>query len=287
MTLSIIDTFGFLFSNYYALPHLRTSKGTPTGMITGFMNFISNLGRDYKTDYILFSLDSKGKSFRNEIYSEYKANRSEPPEELLAQLPIALNLIKEMGFHSIEKELGVKIYITGKNVLLNRAADTISVGQTFSIGTTLLLVFLLISAVFKTFRAGVLIILGNAVPIITLFGLMGLLNIPLNVVTAIIATITFGIVVDDTIHLMMRYRYEHNNLFSKKRAILNSIEGEGRAVLLTTISLMIGYLTLATSQFIPVIEFALLSIFTIFIAVLSDLFVVPALLRRIEIVDKN
>ena len=104
MTLTIIDTFGFLFSNYYALPHLRTSKGTPTGMITGFMNFISNLGRDYKTDYILFSLDSKGKSFRNEIYSEYKANRSEPPEELLAQLPIALNLIKEMGFHSIEKE---------------------------------------------------------------------------------------------------------------------------------------------------------------------------------------
>ena len=193
----------------------------------------------------------------------------------------------ENYFHSIEKELGVKIYITGKNVLLNKAADTISVGQTFSIGTTLLLVFLLISAVFKTFRAGVLIILGNAVPIITLFGLMGLLNIPLNVVTAIIATITFGIVVDDTIHLMMRYRYEHNNLFSKKRAILNSIEGEGRAVLLTTISLMIGYLTLATSQFIPVIEFALLSIFTIFIAVLSDLFVVPALLRRIDIIDKN
>ena len=104
MTLTIIDTFGFLFSNYYALPYLKTSNGTPTGMITGFMNFISNLGRDYKTDYILFSLDSKGKSFRNEIYSEYKANRSEPPEELLTQLPIALNLIKEMGFHSIEKE---------------------------------------------------------------------------------------------------------------------------------------------------------------------------------------
>ena len=104
MTLTIIDTFGFLFSNYYALPYLKAKNGTPTGMITGFMNFISNLGRDYKTDYILFSVDSKAKSFRNEIYPEYKANRSEAPEDLKTQLPIALELIKEMGFKSIEKE---------------------------------------------------------------------------------------------------------------------------------------------------------------------------------------
>jgi DNA polymerase-1 len=104
MTLTIIDTFGFLFSNYYALPYLKAKNGTPTGMITGFMNFISNLGRDYKTDYILFSVDSKGKSFRNELYPEYKANRSEAPEELKEQLPIALELIKDMGFKSIEKE---------------------------------------------------------------------------------------------------------------------------------------------------------------------------------------
>ncbi len=100
--LTIIDTFGFLFSNYYALPYLKAKNGTPTGMITGFMNFISNLGRDYKTNYILFSVDSKGKSFRNNIYPEYKANRPEAPQDLKTQLPIALELIKEMGFKSIE-----------------------------------------------------------------------------------------------------------------------------------------------------------------------------------------
>jgi DNA polymerase-1 len=100
--LTIIDTFGFLFSNYYALPYLKAKNGIPTGMITGFMNFISNLGRDYRTDYILFSVDSKGKSFRNTIYPEYKANRPEAPEDLKTQLPIALELIKEMGFKSIE-----------------------------------------------------------------------------------------------------------------------------------------------------------------------------------------
>jgi len=102
MTLTIIDTFGFLFSNYYALPYLKAKNGTPTGMITGFMNFISNLGRDYKTDYILFSVDSKGDTFRKEIYSEYKANRPDAPEDLKTQLPIAIDLIKKMGFKTIE-----------------------------------------------------------------------------------------------------------------------------------------------------------------------------------------
>jgi len=102
MTLTIIDTFGFLFSNYYALPYLKAKNGTPTGMITGFMNFISNLGKDYNTDYILFSIDSKGDNFRNKIFNDYKANRDEAPEDLKTQLPIAIELIKEMGFKSIE-----------------------------------------------------------------------------------------------------------------------------------------------------------------------------------------
>jgi len=100
--LTIIDTFGFLFSNYYALPHLKSKDGTPTGMITGFMNFIANLGKEYQTDYILFSLDSTKKSFRNEIFSNYKANRKEAPDELKEQLSIALDLIKQMGFKSIQ-----------------------------------------------------------------------------------------------------------------------------------------------------------------------------------------
>jgi len=182
----------------------------------------------------------------------------------------------------------LKITITGKNVLLNKAADTISVGQTKSVVTTFVVVFLVISLVFRTFKAGFVILAGNIVPIVVLFGVMGLFDIPLNVVTAIIATITFGIVVDDTIHLMMRYRYEHHKEDDKIPAVLNSIVGEGRAVLMTTISLIIGYFTLTTSDFVPVIQFAILSIVVIFVAVLSDLFFVPSLIKNVDIVkDKK
>ena len=96
--ITVIDTFGFLFRSYYALPPLKSSTGFPTGMLTGFMNFVLNLGKDFQTDYIVFALDSKGPTFRNDIYDLYKANRSEVPEDLLVQLPVVIEWIEKMGF---------------------------------------------------------------------------------------------------------------------------------------------------------------------------------------------
>ena len=70
-TLTIIDTFGFFFRSYFALPPLRNSEGFPTGLLTGFINLIDSLHRDHATDYLVFALDSKGKTFRSDIYPEY------------------------------------------------------------------------------------------------------------------------------------------------------------------------------------------------------------------------
>ncbi len=102
-TITIIDTFGFLFRSYFALPPLKSRTGFPTGMLTGFMNFVSSIGRDFQTDYLVFALDAKGDTFRNEIYPEYKAHRPEAPEDLKAQLPVAINLIEKMGFKTASK----------------------------------------------------------------------------------------------------------------------------------------------------------------------------------------
>ena len=99
-TLTVIDTFGFFFRNYYALPPLKSTKGFPTGLLTGFINFIFNLTKD-NNGYLVFALDSEGPSFRQEIDKNYKAHRPTPPEELLAQLPIAIEWIKKMGFKQL------------------------------------------------------------------------------------------------------------------------------------------------------------------------------------------
>ena len=97
-TITVIDTFGFFFRNYYALPYLKNNSGFPTGLLTGFMNFISTLNKDHNTDYILFALDSKEKTLRKELDPNYKANRPKPPEDLVKQLPIAIKWIEQMGF---------------------------------------------------------------------------------------------------------------------------------------------------------------------------------------------
>ncbi len=101
---TVIDTFGFFFRNFYALPNLRNKDGFPTGLITGFANFIYTLREDFPTDYILFALDAKGKNFRHKIDPNYKANRSPAPEDLLTQLPVAIKWIEKMGFNSFLKE---------------------------------------------------------------------------------------------------------------------------------------------------------------------------------------
>jgi len=97
-TITVIDTFGFLFRSYFALPPLRSREGFPTGLLTGFINFISNIGKDFQTDYIVFALDAKGNTFRNDLFENYKAHRPDVPEDLLKQLPIAISWIEQMGF---------------------------------------------------------------------------------------------------------------------------------------------------------------------------------------------
>ena len=101
-TVTIIDTFGFFFRSFYALPqHLKNRDGFPTGLLTGFINFITTLQKDHGSDYIIFAIDSKGDTFRNEIDPNYKANRSTPPPELSMQLPIAIEWIDKMGYKTL------------------------------------------------------------------------------------------------------------------------------------------------------------------------------------------
>jgi DNA polymerase-1 len=103
-TVTVIDTFGFFFRSFYALPPLSNKEGFPTGLLTGFTNFIATLQKEHRSDYIIFALDTKGPTFRNEIDPNYKANRTPPPEELSKQLPIAIEWIEKMGFETLSQE---------------------------------------------------------------------------------------------------------------------------------------------------------------------------------------
>ena len=93
-TITIIDTFGFFFRSYFALPPLRNSEGFPTGLLTGFANLVDSLHREHNTDYLVFALDAKGRTFRNDLYPEYKGTRPPMPEDLRSQIDPLLEIIK-------------------------------------------------------------------------------------------------------------------------------------------------------------------------------------------------
>ena len=97
--LLIIDGSSYLYRAFYALPDLSTSKGHPTGAIHGVINMLLNLVREQHPKYIVVVFDAKGKTFRNKIFPEYKANRPKMPEELAAQVQPLFRLIRAMGFY--------------------------------------------------------------------------------------------------------------------------------------------------------------------------------------------
>jgi len=223
------------------------------------------------------------KDMKNYIDTKYRIAKIDVYHNIFSsnEFNKQLLILKKFIHKNISKDL--KIYITGHNVLINKAADTISVGQIKSLGVTFLMIFIIIYLAFKRIRAGVVVLISNIIPLLVLFSIMGAFKIPLNVVTAVIATITYGIIVDDTIHTMMRYRYEHSHGVEKEKALIDTIYGEGKAIIITSISLMIGFLTLLFSEFVPVIQFAILSIIVILVALFSDLFLTPALIKNISI----
>lgn len=95
-TLSIIDTFGYFFRNFYALPKLVSKSGFPTGVLLGFVNLINQLYND-ESSHLIFALEGKGEKWRKHIYPPYKANRKDTPNDLLSQIQVALDWIKMMN----------------------------------------------------------------------------------------------------------------------------------------------------------------------------------------------
>jgi DNA polymerase-1 len=95
--LILIDGSGWLFRAFHALPRLTNSRGEPTGAVLGMGNMLRKLLKEYQPARIAVVFDPPGKTFRDEIYKDYKATRQATPEDLSAQFPRVLELIKALG----------------------------------------------------------------------------------------------------------------------------------------------------------------------------------------------
>lgn len=97
-TLLLVDGSSYLYRAFHAMPDLRNSKNEPVGAIQGVLNMLRRLHKDYPAEYSACVFDAKGKTFRDDIYPEYKANRASMPDDLRAQIEPLFETIRAMGW---------------------------------------------------------------------------------------------------------------------------------------------------------------------------------------------
>jgi DNA polymerase-1 len=99
--LVLVDGSSYLFRAFHGLPPLTNSKGMDTGAIYGVVNMLRSLVKDYEPSHMVVIFDAKGKTFRDEIYDQYKANRPPMPDELRSQIAPLHKIVEAMGFPMI------------------------------------------------------------------------------------------------------------------------------------------------------------------------------------------
>ncbi len=97
-TYVLVDGSSYLFRAYYALPDLRNSKGEATGAIRGVISMIKKLEKDFPESLVVVVFDAPGRTFRDELFEDYKANRSSTPDDLKEQIQPIKDLVVAMGF---------------------------------------------------------------------------------------------------------------------------------------------------------------------------------------------
>ena len=97
-TLLLVDGSSYLYRAFHAMPDLRNAEGAPTGAIYGMINMLRRLRQDYSAAYIACVFDAKGKTFRDDLYPEYKANRASMPEDLVLQIEPIHEVVRALGW---------------------------------------------------------------------------------------------------------------------------------------------------------------------------------------------
>jgi len=131
----LVDGSSYLYRAFHALPELRSPQGEPTGAIYGVLNMLRRLGADYKAQARACVFDAKGKTFREEAYPEYKANRPPMPDDLSAQIEPLVEAVGALGWPVLSVDLAqlVDASVTLVNTMTNETLDVEGVKQKFGV----------------------------------------------------------------------------------------------------------------------------------------------------------
>ncbi len=182
--------------------------------------------------------------------------------------------------HELHEKLDIKkehIHLSGLMVLYNNMLQSLFDSQILTLSIMVLLLFGMFWTLFRSFRIAVVAIIANMIPVGIVFGFMGWLNIPLDMMTITIASISIGIAVDDTIHYLFRYKNEYKKSGNYIESMQRSHSSIGHAMTYTSLAISVGFLVLVLSPFTPTIYFGVLTVVAMIVALVTDLLLLPRL----------
>ena len=181
----------------------------------------------------------------------------------------------------VEEEFGFEddqVKLTGILVMYNNVLQSLFQSQILTLGVVMFAIMLMFLTLFRSLAIAILCIIPNAIAAALVLGIMGWLNIPLDIMTITIAAISVGIGVDNTIHYMHRFRREFPRFGNYRETMFFCHNSIGRAMYFTSMTIVAGFSILALSNFIPTIVFGLLTSFAMLVALTGALTLLPQLL---------
>ena len=177
---------------------------------------------------------------------------------------------------------GLKVDYTGELLLVAKGSDVINREVLKNLSYLLVAIFIVITILFRSFEKGLISLFPNILPMAFTFGLMGYLGFPLSPATFVVAVIILGLSIDDTIHMMVRFRRIRPASESLTSAVRQTVAEEFRPVVSTSLAISLGAGVLVFSKFGSTFQFAVLSSSALIVAMFADLFVTPCLFQTFK-----
>ncbi len=223
---------------------------------------------DYKTDLIdpYLNVENNMIKISTRVKDSEDINRNDLINEINSYLLNEFNNLEEFK-------------VNGLLVLYNNMLKSLFSSQIKSLGFVILAIFIMFVILFRSIKLSIIGIIPNILASTFILGIIGLLKIPLDIMTITIAAISIGIAVDNTIHYI--YRYKENLKLGKNQSeiIEKTHLTVGNAVLITSIAITAGFLTLCLSNFVPTVYFGLFTSLAMIFAMIGVLITLPSILK--------
>ena len=194
------------------------------------------------------------------------------------------DLIKKINY-DLKNKIGLKedeFKLAGVLILFNNLLQSLFKSQILTLGLVMIGIFVMFLILFKNIKLSLIGVIPNFIAAFFILGIIGLLNIPLDMMTITIAAITIGIAVDNSIHYIYRFKEEfyHTNNYNKTVETCHATVGQ--AILNTSITIVFGFSILVLSKFIPTIYFGIFTGLAMLLAMVSVLTLLPSLILLIK-----